>query len=76
MALDHDVDIRSRVSREAHAALLAEERATGRSLAEQVRILVEAWGAERLHAATVLQNLLRGNERVVESGGGKGRGAE
>lgn len=69
MADDTLRDIRSAVSHEAHCVLLAEERATGRSLSCQVRDLVEAYAKERVHAANVLQNLLRSNEPHAATNG-------
>lgn len=62
-------DIRSSISVEAHAALLAEERATGQTLSDQVRVLVESWASKRIHAARVLSSLLRDEERMSELSG-------
>lgn len=65
-------DVRSEVSVEAHAALLAEQHATGVSISAQIAGLVEVWAQQRIHAATVLHGLLRSNELPTASAGKRG----
>lgn len=65
-------DVRSEVSVEAHAALLAEQHATGVSISAQIAGLVEVWAQQRIHAATVLHGLLRSNESISAPTGKRG----
>ena len=67
------VDVRSKVSEHAHMALLAEERATGKSHSELIRELVEAWAEQRIRAATVLCRLMRSNEPDAADQGSAGK---
>lgn len=48
------VDVRTKVTVEAHDALEAEAEARGIDMAEVIRQQLEAWAAQRLHFATVL----------------------
>lgn len=64
-------DIRAKVNTRTHSALYAESRATGQTIEEIVRGILDPWAEQRIHGANVLQNLLRcegaaGNDRAGE----------
>lgn len=58
MALDLK-DFRGKITPETACALEAESRATGKQQQEIVRQILAEWAAKRLHAASVLQGLMR-----------------
>jgi hypothetical protein len=52
-------DFRGKITAETHAVLEAVSRTSGRDRSEIVREHMHVWAMEQIHAATVLQGLLR-----------------
>jgi hypothetical protein len=52
-------DFRGRITPEADCVLEAEARVTGKDRQEIVREILHAWAMERIHGASVLNQLLR-----------------
>lgn len=66
------IDFRGKITPEAHAALEAVSRTTGKDRSEIVRDLVHAWAMEQIHSATVLQGLLKAQGLTGIDGGVSG----
>jgi hypothetical protein len=64
-------DYRGRITPEAHCALEAVSRSTGRDRQEVVREILHEWALRQIHAASVMDRLLR-----AEGLSGIGEGAE
>lgn len=63
------VDFRTKLTPRAHAVLTAVARASNRDMAEIVRDIVEQWADTRVHEATLVLRLARGEGAGVESEG-------
>ena len=63
-------DLRAKITTEAHAVLVAEQRATGRDQSEIVRDVLHEWALQRINAANVLHRQL-----LAEGMTGIGQGA-
>ena len=70
---DNTHDIRAKVNTRTHSALYAESRATGKTIEEIVRDVLEPWAEQRIHSATVLQNLLRSEGIAVNDKASEGK---
>ncbi len=53
------IDLRAKVTPEADAVLEAIHRATGKDKSEVVRDVLHKWAMNEIHAASVLQGILR-----------------
>jgi hypothetical protein len=53
------IDLRAKVTPEADAVLEAIHRATGKDKSEVVRDVLHKWAVNEIHAASVLQGILR-----------------
>ena len=62
-------DVRTKVSEEAHCALRARCRVTGKDISELCREIIEAWAEAEIRNATLLRAYLN-------SEGGQGKGGE
>ena len=62
-------DLRAKITRRTHAMLLAERAASGDEISEIVRDVLDKWAAGRIHAASVVANVLRGEGYLGESEG-------
>ena len=54
------------------SVLFAKAQSTGRDMQELAREILNKWASEELHAATVMQRVLRDEGLVGESGGSHG----
>lgn len=68
-------DFRGKLTAEAHCALEAESRATGRERQEIVRAILHEWAINRIHGANVLHRLLQveGLPGIDQGGSGNRR---
>jgi hypothetical protein len=62
-------DLRAKISRRAHNVLFAESQTSGRDMQEILREVLDAWADKKIHAATVLMRISRGEGAVGESEG-------
>lgn len=53
------IDLRAKVTPEADAVLEAIQRATGKDKSEVVRDVLHKWAVSEIHAASVLQSILK-----------------
>jgi len=67
------IDLRAKVTVEVDAVLEAVHRATGKDKSEVVRDVLHKWAVHEIHAASVLQGILRreGINGATEGGSGK-----
>lgn len=73
MPSDNIHDLRTKINTRTHSALYAESRATGKTIEEIVREVLDPWAEQRIHGATVLQNLLRSEGLLGKDGAGEGK---
>ena len=68
-------DFRGKITIETDCALEAEARSTGRDKAEIVRDVLSAWANQKIHAARLLDRLLKaeGEPGIVEGSSGRMR---
>lgn len=62
-------DLRAKITRRTHAMLLAERAASGDEISEIVRVVLDQWAAKKIHAASVVASVLRGEGYLGESQG-------
>lgn len=69
-------DLRAKITRKAHSVLVAKSAATGKDVTLLVREILDLWALDEIHAATVMQRLLRSEGLVGEPEGfaGESRG--
>ena len=72
MCGDELVDFRTKLQRKTHSVLFAKAAATGRDMQDLAREILAKWAAEELHAATVMDRVLRSEGVVGEFGGSDG----
>lgn len=67
------MDLRVKITIEADCCLDAEARTTGKDKSEIVREILKEWAAQRIHAARLLDKLLRneGEAGITERRAGK-----
>ena len=63
------IDVRSKVSPRTHAVLTAISLATGKDIAELVREIADIWAESKVHEATLIQRVLKGEGLAGESKG-------
>ena len=63
------IDVRSKLSPRTHAVLSAVSQASGKEMAELIREMADAWADSRVHEATIVARVLRGEGLVGSSGG-------
>ena len=63
------IDLRAKISVEADAVLEAVQRSTGKDKSEVVRDVLHKWACCEIHAANVLQGILK-REGITEPGKG------
>lgn len=66
---DDMVDFRGKLSKKVHSILFAKSQATGRDMQVIVREVLSAWADDELHAASVMQRVLRSEGVMGESSG-------
>lgn len=69
-------DFRGKITLEAHAALQAEQYATGRDQAEIAREVLHEWALRKIDSAKVLHRLLRTEGAAGEAEGSAGKGRD
>jgi len=74
MCADDLVDFRGKLPRRVHSILFAKSQATGRDMQVIVREVMQQWADDELHAANVMQRVLR-SEGVSGEPPGSGGGA-
>ena len=72
MCGDELVDFRTKLQRKTHSVLFAKAAATGRDMQDLAREVLAQWAANELHAATVMDRVLRSEGVLGESGGHRG----
>lgn len=72
MCNDDLVDFRTKVHRKTHSVLFAKAQATGRDMQDLAREVLAKWAEGELHAATVMERVLRSEGVLGESGGNRG----
>jgi hypothetical protein len=68
-------DLRTKVSERADIALEAHARAQGKDKAEIARQVLDAWGVEQFHIATLMGRLSRGQGFMGADEGNEGKAA-
>lgn len=53
------IDLRAKITAESDAVLEAVQRATGKDKSEVVRDVLHKWAVSEIHAASVLQSILK-----------------
>lgn len=70
------IDLRAKVTVEADAVLEAIQRSTGKDKSEVVRDVLHKWAMAEIHAATVLQGILKREGLTGADAGQAGRAGE
>lgn len=67
---DDMLDVRTKLCPRTHAVLTAISKANGKELAELLREITDEWAEHKVHEATLVQRLIRGEGGSVEPKGG------
>ena len=67
------IDLRAKITPRSHAVLHAVSIASGREMSELVREITDAWAEGRIHEATVVARVLRGEGMSGDDQGGQGK---
>ena len=61
-------DIRSKIPTRTHSLLQAIEQATGQTQSEIVRDVLQQWAEKKLHEATIIARVMRGQGIIGSAG--------